>query len=241
MGDATRQRIDDLAEGWSVKDGEDAEQASPRAKPVSAPPPPRAKRPSAPPPPPGAKRTSAPPPPPRPKRASAPPPAPRAKRASAVPPQPPEIDTVPTPKHDLVIGSADVPDDATVLQTPESMSFVVNEGQAGQVRQRPSLPRKRGIFGDIRYVFTAMFGIAGARRELAEVNAKLDRERDGRDDRLLQSMRDMIADPDVDTPLMERAREQLSTIEDQRSRKAGAGLDAEAEPGIASSWSSSRA
>jgi predicted nucleic acid-binding Zn-ribbon protein len=114
LGDATRQRIDDLADGWSVPgarkasdDDRDAAteevekvpeellaEASRDDLPVDAPTA-RPKRTSSPPPPPPAraKRTSSPPPPPpaRAKRTSSPPPPPpaRSKRSSAPPPPPP--------------------------------------------------------------------------------------------------------------------------------------------------------
>jgi len=263
MGDATRQRIEDLAEGWDVPAGTTDEPSTPatpppreppeddpvKAKPPK-PPPARAKRASAPPPPPPAraKRTSAPPPPP-------PPPPPRAKRASAPPPPPPPAarpatppvevnDTVPTPRQDITIDSStddkqDITidssaggdrDDKTVLQSSDAVSFInANEQKVGHLRKRPTLRRKRGPVGDVRYVFTALFGVAGARRELAEVNTKLDLERDGRDDRLLDAIRTMIADPDVDLPLIDKARESLTVIEEERSRKAGAAANAEAE------------
>lgn len=119
-------------------------------------------------------------------------------------------------------------DDATVLQASEPTPWV-SDNHIAQLRQRPTLPRKRGLLGDVSYVFTALFGIAGARKELAEVNDKLAVEKDQRDDRLLTIMRHLIADPDVELPLLERAREQLTAIEEERSRKAGAAAAAEAE------------
>lgn len=139
---------------------------------------------------------------------------------------------MPMPKQDLSIESltGEDADDATVAQTlDEASSPAPPRGPASQLRRRPTLPRKRGLYGDVKYVFTVVFGVAGARRELTEVKTKLALERDHRDDYLLQAMREMIADPTIEVPLIARAREQLTRIEEDRSRKAGAAAAAEAE------------
>src|SRR5688500_11773718 len=176
VGDATLERIDDLAGGWSVKDSadpapEESSSAITRKKRKSMPPPP----------PPGRKKraTGSPPPPPgRKKRATGPPPPPAGRKKNedrARPSEPPAsaVDLAPvageiratlaplpgreTPRSNVIEAASDREDDeATVHQPPGSGEYPSNRGRkvsntTGTLRVMPTLPRRGGLLGDIVY------------------------------------------------------------------------------------------
>ncbi|HUH04619.1 MAG TPA: hypothetical protein VML75_21630, partial [Kofleriaceae bacterium] len=91
------------------------------------------------------------------------------------------------------------------------------------------VPRQRGLAGDIRYVFSALFRVTEARRELLSVEDKLQLERASRDQRLIQIARQTIADAEVALPVVEQARDELGRIGELRSKRAGVSAAAEAE------------
>jgi hypothetical protein len=263
VGDATMERIDDLAGGWAVKqertepvektseaeargtgnvpksaEGSDVIR-SPRTvssrtsnqimddDPVGL-----TKRPSAPQPPPGRKkRPTAPPPPPpgRKKRLSGPPPPPPGrKKEISPPPAAPE----PVAQPPMVAGFIDSADDGddeevTVHQPPVAGDHPSEPGRkvgntTGTLRVLPTLPRRRGVLGDVLYVHTAVFGVAGSRRELATVEKKLAVEKKERERRLIEIARQALADGELDSRTLEGGRDELLTLEEKRSRRAGA-------------------
>ncbi len=111
-------------------------------------------------------------------------------------------------------------DDATVAQVgPIAVSGSVS------VRQHVSLPRKRGVLGDVRYVFTVLFGVSRARRESIAVATELAKQLAERKERLVALGRAAVVSERFDHPALTAAREQLATIEDERSQHAG-GLEA---------------
>lgn len=110
--------------------------------------------------------------------------------------------------------------DATVAQVgPIAVSGSVS------VRQHVSLPRKRGVLGDVRYVFTVLFGVSRARRESIAVATELAKQLAERKERLVALGRAAVVSERFDHPALTAAREQLATIEDERSQHAG-GLEA---------------
>jgi len=226
-----------------------------RARRPSPPPPPKARgsRPSAPPPPPPgrkARSTGPPPPPPgRKKGPTAPPPAPPpgalAAAAGAVPPTPPAARRPdPAPVSGVIEASepARAGDDATVLSPPgatpsgsgvhappgERARRVANTTGAA-LRLPPTLPRRSGVLGDMLYVYTAAFGVAGSRRELAAVDRKLAAEKEARDRRLIEVARAALVDGELQSAVLDRGRDELLEIEEKRSRRAGAIAAAEEE------------
>ena len=92
-----------------------------------------------------------------------------------------------------------------------------------------SLPRKKGFAGDASYVFTVLFGVTRARRELAAARAATGAERQRRDDRVGAMAREAIADDELALATVQAAREALGDLEDARSRRAGAVAAADAE------------
>ena len=246
VGDATMERIDDLAGGWAVKqdktepvDTIEAEELLPAARGTGDVP--KAAegsdviRPAAsspPPPPPGRKKrpTGPPPPPPgRKKRMTGPPPPPpgRAKPASRPPPEP----AAQPPIVAGFIDSADDRDDeeATVHQPPgaspgepSGRRRKIGTSTTGTLRVLPSLPRRRGVLGDVLYVHTAVFGVAGSRRELAAVEKKLAAEKKERDRRLVELARVALADGELESTTLAGGRDALLDLEEKRSRRAGA-------------------
>ncbi len=232
-GDDTRQRIDDLAGGWAVP-GQPSEPPADAA-------PPTAKRPSAAPPPP-------PPSPPRPKRPSAAPPPTPPRRAAP----PVEDATAREDKFDADSLRADTArgeddrDDATHID-PRIPGDAAAEAEAGadtragarrhaptgSVRAIASLPRRRGLGGDVRYVATVLFGVTRSRRELIRVEAELASQRGKRRKRLIELAARVLADDGQRQPGVAEARDRLAVLEEERSRQAGQFAAAETEAAAA--------
>ena len=217
VGDETRQRIDDLASGWSLdKDADeppdegDTERVE---KPdlASATPPPR---------PPGRPKTpsSPPPTPPRVKAPSVPPPLPKPK----LPAKPPTITPTLERNDDT---SADA--DETILQI--DAPGVTRSTSGMRAREIKTVPRERGVLGDVQYVFRAVFGVAQARRELAENKTELGHQERERDERLIAVARHVVGDEAATWPSVENGRDALAEVEEKRSRHAGAVAAADEE------------
>ncbi|MCG8424878.1 MAG: hypothetical protein MJE77_43895 [Proteobacteria bacterium] len=105
--------------------------------------------------------------------------------------------------------------DATVLLTERAAPSTVGLASVS------NLPRKRGLFGDARYVFTVLSGVTAARGELTDVRKKLDRERSRRDHHILRIAREVAADPAITLPFVGDSRHKLAAIEEERARDAG--------------------
>lgn len=232
LGDATRDRIAGLAEGWSVP-GQPAEKKGERAPSESE----------------GAATTpfakeetfehAAP------TTVAAPPPEAlevlrgAAARASddevqksltpmrATPPPPPgsKRPTMPPP---IPARKPEERDDATTVEPP-SGTAPATPGHVAALRDAPTLRRTKGFAGDLRYVFTAWFGVRRARRELVSVDAEITNLRSRRSTRLAELGRAAVADDRFDQTAVRTSRDQLVDLEDLRSRHAGAAAAAEAE------------
>jgi hypothetical protein len=110
-------------------------------------------------------------------------------------------------------------DDETTVQPPSPVRL---ETVGGTLRVSSALRRKRGIDGDMRYVFTALFGIRRARRELA---AEADKQKSRQSERrrnLTTLGRSAVSADGFDHPALGKSREALSIVEDERSKHAGA-------------------
>lgn len=227
----------------------------PSAPPPPPPPAARAKKASAPPPTPPAKPAppSAKPPAPKAKATPAPAPPPRAPsgighddvtaREDKLDPETLRADTARgetvASVFDTTLGVTDGDrddardDDATRIdeRPPEARTGASSGRHAptGSVRAIASLPRKRGLGGDIRYVWTAFFGVARSRRELAKVEAQLTTQRAKRKKRLIELAARVLADDDQKLPGVAEARERLAEIEEERARQAGQAAAAETE------------
>jgi chromosome segregation ATPase len=107
--------------------------------------------------------------------------------------------------------------DATITATPPAGVHTA----AGRLRTVAALRRKRGIFGDVRYVATAMFGARSARRELVELEAKQQLRQHERRRHLITLGRTAVIGDGFDHPALGPARDQLGSVEDERSRHTG--------------------
>jgi prefoldin subunit 5 len=122
--------------------------------------------------------------------------------------------------------------DATATAVPAT-----RQAASGTLRSPAALPRRRGVWGDIRYVATVVLGLRAARRELAELAAKQATRQQARRHHLVTLGRTAVALPDfpqagrnaVDHPALGPAREQLASIEDERSQHAGHVVAADSE------------
>ena len=226
VGDATRQRIDDLATGWG--DAKSKAKVSPEQ--------------------PAGRRESpmgrvAPSEPDTVRMPKQPPPLPvtqaePVRRPSPPRPQPPPP-AAPAQEPFTIEASAQAHD--ATIETPPNLDDIIHRADrttvqrdapaSGVVRDPVTLTRKRGLAGDMSYVFKALFGVAEARGELGRVAKGLETERAERTDRLKRIARQAVADSELELPAIDEARDQLAEIEERRSRQAGgvAAADAEVE------------
>lgn len=115
--------------------------------------------------------------------------------------------------------------DATMIEAPSRRS----QHSGGTLRPSAALRRKRGLAGDVRYVFTALFGVRRSRREVAELEHRQSLRQTSRRRHLVTLGRTAVISDSFDHPVLGKAREQLQAIEDERSRHAGAVSASDAE------------
>jgi predicted nucleic acid-binding Zn-ribbon protein len=135
-------------------------------------------------------------------------------------------------------GDSDDRDDATRIdpRPPTAATATGASGRhqaTGSVRAIASLPRRRGLGGDMRYVWTVLFGVARSRRELQKVEAQLTVHRAKRKKRLIELAARVLADDDQKLPGVAVARERLAELEEDRSRHTGQAAAAETESAAA--------
>jgi hypothetical protein len=108
---------------------------------------------------------------------------------------------------------------ATMIEGPTPRK---SQHSGGTLRPSAALRRKRGIAGDVRYVFTAVFGVRRSRRELAELEHRQGLRQTSRRRHLVTLGRTAVISDSFDHPALGKAREELQAIEDERSRHSGA-------------------
>jgi hypothetical protein len=118
------------------------------------------------------------------------------------------------------------PPDATELGIPSER---LSQRSGGTLRQSAALRRKRGVAGDVRYVFTTLFGMRASRRELAELEHRQGLRQTSRRRHLLTLGRTAVITDSFAHPALGKAREQMQLIEDERSRHSGAVTASDAE------------
>jgi len=101
--------------------------------------------------------------------------------------------------------------------------------RGGRLRTVSALRRQRGIFGDVRYVSTAMFGVRHARRELEELEAKQQARQLERKKHMTILGRTAVVSEGFDHPALGPARESLGGVEDERARHRGQVVAADQE------------
>ena len=136
-----------------------------------------------------------------------------------------QVDTSTTPfdRADPT-GADDLRGDATMVNATGSSAAL-----GGSLRIAPQLPQRRGLGGDVRYVFTALFGASRARRELSTIENQQTERQKSRRDRLMTIGKAAIISERFDHPSVAQARESFAEIEERRSGYAGqvAATDAE--------------
>jgi len=115
-------------------------------------------------------------------------------------------------------------DDATEIQAPSE-----TKASGGTLRASAMLRRKRGVMGDVRYVFTALFGLRAAKKELATLEDKQKIRQVSRKHHLVTLGRTAVTADSLDHPALGRSREALQVVEEERSKHAGAVAAADAE------------
>jgi prefoldin subunit 5 len=121
----------------------------------------------------------------------------------------------------------DKPPDATEIQAPTGGRR--HHATGGTLRPSAALRRKRGLLGDVRYVFTAVFGVRQSRRELAELEHRQELRQTSRKRHLVTLGRTAVVTDAFDHPALGKARDQLQRIEEERGRHAGAVAASDAE------------
>lgn len=199
IGDATRGRIDALAEGWKITEAEVATSKRPLLEPEEASLP--APRPE--------------PPGPLPK-------VPPRSEPTAAPQAPQRPKVVPLIAGDAPAAPALGVHDETVFDprspAPERLASV-----------EPLAPESTGIVGDVRYAFVVTWRLLRGRKELGKVNARLQAERAERARRLIEVARSAVGDVALEHPSLRAARDRLADLEDDRAKHDAAAADAEEE------------
>ncbi len=129
-----------------------------------------------------------------------------------------------------MIDSSHLRGDQTELREARSAA-VADTGIAATLRHVPSLPRRRGVWGDLRYVFTVLVGTRRARRELRMLEREQqERERDRRR-HLITLGRAAATLVELDQTQIRRTRGSLQVVDQDRSNQAAqvAASDAESE------------
>ena len=119
-------------------------------------------------------------------------------------------------RGDPTVGAAP---DATEIR---GAGMQLRHGSGGTLRPSAALRRKRGLAGDVRYVFTALFGVRASKRELAELEHRQSLRQTSRRRHLITLGRTAVITDSFDHPALGKGREQLQAIEDERSKHAGA-------------------
>jgi hypothetical protein len=89
------------------------------------------------------------------------------------------------------------------------------------VRQREGdLPRRQGVLGDLRYLFTALIGVVKTRKQTRELREKLEVEREARKGLVRLMARELLASRAVDVEAVREARALLDEVETERARHA---------------------
>ncbi|CAN5336635.1 hypothetical protein BH11MYX1_BH11MYX1_48390 [soil metagenome] len=119
---------------------------------------------------------------------------------------------------------ANARDDATEIQPPSE-----HRHTGGTLRAAAMLRRKRGIGGDVRYVFTAGFGLRAAKKETDDLERRQTVRQTSRRRHLVTLGRTAVTADALDHPALGKAREALQGVEDERSKHAGAVAAADSE------------
>ena len=114
--------------------------------------------------------------------------------------------------------------DATAISAPAT-----GAAATGTLRSSAALPRRRGVAGDLRYVATVVIGLRRARREIAELTGRQATRQQSRRHHLVTLGRAAVTADGFEHPALDAARDQLATIEDERSQHAGHVVAADAE------------
>lgn len=113
--------------------------------------------------------------------------------------------------------------------TPPAATPVVS--LSGTLRPPAALRRRRGVFGDVRYIATVVFGLRAARRELAGITAKQTTRQQSRRRHLITLGRAAVGADRLQHPALADARAELAVVEEERSQHASHVVAADAELG----------
>ena len=120
-------------------------------------------------------------------------------------------------------------DDATALSAPAAGTATAAVSSTGTLRSSASLPRRRGIAGDLRYLATVFFGLRRARRETAVLTQRHTTRQQSRRHHLVTLGRAAANTDGFHHAALDAAREHLATVEDERDQHAGHVAAADAE------------
>lgn len=130
-----------------------------------------------------------------------------------------------TAKFDRSDPTVDHKLDATEIQPTSGTRYPTG----GTLRRTAALRRQRGLLGDVRYVFTALFGVRRAKGELADLERKQALRSSERRKYLVTLGRAAVVTDSFDHPQLGKARDALQRIEEERGRHSGAVAASDAE------------
>jgi prefoldin subunit 5 len=114
--------------------------------------------------------------------------------------------------------------EATTITPPAT-----GHAPTGTLRTSATLPRRRGVLGDLRYVATVIFGLRRARKELVELAARQATRQQSRRHHLITLGRVAVTIDGLEHAALAAARDQLAVVEEERSQHAGHVIAADAE------------
>jgi hypothetical protein len=127
---------------------------------------------------------------------------------------------MPPPPAKPVVATSFVRGDPTALD-PEFAQADASAARRGKLRPAAKLRRKRGLAGDVTYVFTALFGVRRTRRELADLEIRQQTRQASRGRHLVTLGRTAVIADALVHPALSEAAARLDGIEDERSQHAG--------------------
>lgn len=107
--------------------------------------------------------------------------------------------------------------DETEIQGPSA-----GRASGGKLRTISALRRKRGLMGDVFYVSTALFGVRRSKTELVALEQRREARTAERRRHLVTLGRTAVISDSFDHPAVGKSREALGSVEEERSKHAGA-------------------
>jgi predicted nucleic acid-binding Zn-ribbon protein len=144
--------------------------------------------------------------------------SPAAVAAGFAPPTP-VVNVGSRPRTDVTLVDPPTEDDTAI--TASSSEGLGGSLHGGSLRVIPKLPQRKGILGDLGYVFTALLGMSRLRRESSAIEIAQVKRLQLRKIKLLVLGKTATTDDAIELPAVLAARTKFAELEDRRSELAG--------------------